>query len=42
MLKFLLPNNVKIMFTIDNIRLKSKLTITETMRFTEKYFLIPY
>ena len=38
MLKSLLPNDVKINITIDDIRLKSNLTTNETFRFTEKSF----
>ena len=36
MLKRLLPNNVKISFIIDDIRLKSKLNINQTSIFTKK------
>ena len=39
MLKSLLPNKVKVNFTIDNIRLKSKLNNTKTISFTKKSFL---
>ena len=37
-LKHILPNNVKVNITIDNIRLKSKLKINQTLLFTEKPF----
>ena len=36
MLKSFLPNKVKINFTIDVIRLKSKLTLHKTIRYTKK------
>ena len=36
MLKNLLPNEVKVNNTIDDIRLKSNLTTTKTSRFTKK------
>ena len=35
-LKSLLPDDVKVKFTIDDIRLKSKLTTNITIRFTKK------
>ena len=38
MLKSLLPGNVKLNITVDDIRLKSKLTTNKTIRFTEKSF----
>ena len=38
MLKSLLPKNVKINITSDDIRLKSNLTTNKTIRFTEKSF----
>ena len=38
MLKSLLPNDVKVNITIDDIRLKSYLITNETFRFTEKSF----
>ena len=38
MLKFLLPNELKVKSTIDDIRLKTILTTNKTMRFTEKLF----
>ena len=37
-LKHILPNNVKINITIDDIRLKSNLKINQTLIFTEKSF----
>ena len=37
-LKHILPNNVKVNITIDDIRLKSKLKINQTLIFTEKSF----
>ena len=37
-LKYILPNNVKISVTIDDIRLKSNLKINQTPIFTEKSF----
>ena len=37
-LKHILPNNVKINITIDDIRLKSNLGINQTLLFTEKSF----
>ena len=37
-LKHILPNNVKITVTIDDIRLKSNLKINQTFLFTEKSF----
>ena len=37
-LKFILPVNVKINVTIDDVRLKSKLKINQTLIFTEKSF----
>ena len=37
-LKHILPDNVKINITIDDIRLKSKLKINQTLIFTEKSF----
>ena len=41
MLKSLLPNKVKVNFTIDDIRLRSKLNTNEVIRFTEESFFIP-
>ena len=38
MLKYLLPDIVKISYTIDDIRLKSKLNINQTLIFTKRYF----
>ena len=37
-LKYILPDNVKVTFTIDDIRLKSNLEINQTIIFTEKSF----
>ena len=37
-LKYILPDNVKISITIDDIRLKSNLEINQTLIFTEKSF----
>ena len=37
-LKFILPDNVKVSVTIDNVRLKSNLKINQTIIFTEKSF----
>ena len=37
-LKYILPDNVKITITIDDIRLKSNLKINQTLIFTEKSF----
>ena len=37
-LKHILPNNVKVSVTIDDIRLKSSLKINQTLIFTEKSF----
>ena len=37
-LKYILPDNVKVNFTIDDIRLKSNLKINQTLIFTEKSF----
>ena len=36
--KFILPDNVKINVTIDDIRLKANLKIIQTLIFTEKSF----
>ena len=38
-LKYILPDNVKVTFTIDDIRLISNLKINQTLIFREKYFL---
>ena len=38
MLKSLLPNKVKVIFTIDEVRLKSNLTTTKTINFTKRRF----
>ena len=37
-LKYILPDNVKVNITIDDIRLKSNLKINQTLIFTEKSF----
>ena len=37
-LKNILPDNVKVSITIDDVRLKSNLKIIQTLIFTEKYF----
>ena len=37
-LKYILPDNVKVTFTIDNIRLKSNLKFNQTLIFTSKSF----
>ena len=37
-LKHILPDNVKVNITIDDVRLKSKLKINQTLMFTEKCF----
>ena len=37
-IKSLLPNDVKVNITIDDIRLKSKLTTNKTIKFTKKIF----
>ena len=37
-LKHILPDNVKVNITIDDIRLKSNLKINQTLIFTEKFF----
>ena len=37
-LKHILPNNVKVNITIDDIRLKSNLKINQTLIFTERSF----
>ena len=37
-LKHILPDNVKVSITIDDIRLKSNLKINQTLIFTEKFF----
>ena len=42
MLKSLLPNDVKVEITIDDIRLRSNLGKNKTIRFTKKYFSILY
>ena len=40
MIKSLLPNNVKVNITIDDIRLKSNLTTNKTKKFTKKIFFL--
>ena len=40
-LKHILPNNVKVSVTIDDVRLKSKLKINQTLIFTENSFFYP-
>ena len=37
-LKYILPDNVKVNITLDNIRLKSNLKVNQTLIFTEKSF----
>ena len=39
-LKYILPDNVKVSFTIDDVRIESNLKTNETLIFTEKSF--PY
>ena len=41
-LKFILPDNVKVTITIDDIRLKSDLKFVQTLIFTEKSFFIQF
>ena len=41
-LKHILPDNVKVNITIDDIRLKSNLKINQTLIFTEKYSFIQF
>ena len=41
-LKHILPDNVKVNITIDEIRLKSNLKINPTLIFTEKSFFIRF
>ena len=41
-LKYILPDNVKLSITIDDIRLKSNLKINQTLIFTHKSFFILY
>ena len=38
MLKSLFPKYLRVKSTIDDIRLKSNLTVSKTLRFTKKYF----
>ena len=40
--KHILPDNVKVSITIDDIRLKSNLRINQTLLFTEKSFFYKY
>ena len=42
MLKSLLPKEVEVIFTFDDVRLKSNLTTKKTIRFTKKSFVIQY
>ena len=42
MLKSFLPKEIKVSFTIDDIRLNSNLTTDKTIRFTKKSFFISY
>ena len=39
-LKHILPNNLKVNITIDDIKLKSNLKINQTLIFTKKIFLL--
>ena len=41
-LKHILPNNVKVNITIDNIKLKSNLKINQTLIFTENLSFIQF
>ena len=41
-LKYILPNNVKLTITLDDIRLKSNLKINQTLIFREKSFFIRF
>ena len=41
-LKHILPNNVKVNITIDDIRLKSNLKINQTLKFTERSFFYTF
>ena len=41
-LKYILPDNVKVTITIDDIRLKSNLKINQILIFTEKSFFIQF
>ena len=41
-LKHILPDNVKVNITIDDIRLKSNLKFNQTLIFTEKSFFIHF
>ena len=41
-LKYVLPDNVKISVTIDDVRLKSILKIIQTIIFTEKSFFLQF
>ena len=40
-LKHILPNNVKVNITKDDVRLKSNLKTNQTLIFTEKFFFYP-
>ena len=42
MLKSLLPDEVKLNYAIDDIRLKSNLTTNKTIKFTKKIFFLYY
>ena len=37
-LEYILPDNVKVKVTIDDIRLKSNLKINQTLMFTKRFF----
>ena len=41
-LKYILPDNVKVSVTIDDVRLKCNLKINQTLIFTEKSFLFNF
>ena len=41
-LKYILPDNVKVSITIDDVRLKSELKINQTLIFTEKFFFYTF
>ena len=41
-LEYILPDNVKVSVTIDDIRLKSNLKINQTLIFTEKSFFYSF
>ena len=40
--KYILPDNVKVSVTIDDVRLKSNLKNNQTLVFTEKSFFIQF